>query len=93
MHTIKPLDEAALLEAARATKVMLTVEEHSIFGGLGGACAEILLQKGMCVPFKIVGIPDEDTVTGSQTDIFKHYGITPQGLAGSAKGLLRSKVG
>jgi transketolase len=93
MHTIKPLDEAALLEAARATKVMLTVEEHSIFGGLGGACAEILLQKGMCVPFKIVGIPDEDTVTGSQTDIFKHYGITPQGLAGNAKGLLRSKVG
>lgn len=93
MHTIKPLDEAALLAAAQETKAMLTVEEHSIFGGLGGACAEILLQKGMYVPFKIIGIPDEDTVTGSQTDIFKHYGITPQGLAASARELLRSRVG
>lgn len=90
MHTIKPLDEAALLAAARNTKVMLTVEEHSIFGGLGSACAEILLQKGICVPFKIIGIPDEDTVTGSQSDIFKHYGITPEGLAGSARNLLRA---
>jgi transketolase len=92
MHTIKPLDEEALLAAARDTKAMLTVEEHSIFGGLGSACAEVLLQKGVCVPFKIVGIPDEDTVTGSQSDIFKHYGISPEGLAGSAKGLLRAKV-
>lgn len=92
MHTLKPLDEAALLEAARDTKVMLTVEEHSIFGGLGGACAETLLQKGFCIPFKIIGIPDEDTVTGSQSDIFKHYGISPQGLADSARCLLRSRV-
>ncbi len=92
MHTIKPLDEEALLEAARQTKVMLTVEEHSIFGGLGGACAEILLQKGFCIPFKIVGIPNEDTVTGSQSDIFEHYGIAPQGLANSARDLLRSGV-
>lgn len=92
MHTIKPLDEEALLEAARDTKVMLTVEEHSVCGGLGGACAETLLQKGYWVPFKIVGIPDEDTVTGSQSDIFKHYGLTPQGLADSARCLLQSRV-
>ncbi len=90
MPTIKPLDEATLLQAARETKVMLTVEEHSIFGGLGGACAEILLQQGRCIPFKIIGIPDEDTVTGSQADIFRHYGITPQGLADSARRLLRT---
>lgn len=93
MHTIKPLDEETLLAAARDTKALLTVEEHSVCGGLGSACAEILLQKGICPPFKIIGIPDEDTVTGSQSDIFKHYGITPEGLAGSARCLLRVKAG
>lgn len=88
MHTVKPLDSEALLEAARNTRAMITVEEHSVHGGLGSACAEMLLQNGICIPFKIVGIPDEYTVTGSQVEIFEHYGITPQGLADSAKTLL-----
>jgi transketolase len=90
MHTIKPLDQDTLLQAARDTKVMITVEEHSVFGGMGSACAEILVQKGICIPFKIVGIPDEHTVTGSQSEIFEHYGISPQGLANTARHLLRS---
>lgn len=92
MHTIKPLDKDTLLQAARETKVMVTVEEHSVFGGLGSACAEILIQAGVCLPFKIVGIPDEDTVTGSQAEIFEHYGISPQGLAASARECL-NKLG
>ena len=50
-------------------------------GGLGEACAAVLMQAGVSVPFRIVGIPDEDTVTGSQADIFRHYGITMEGLA------------
>lgn len=89
MHTVKPLDEETLLRAAAETKAIITVEEHSVFGGLGSACAEILMQKGICLPFKIVGIPDEDTVTGSQVEIFEHYGISPQGLAETARRLLR----
>lgn len=89
MHTIKPLDQDTLLQAARDTKVMITVEEHSVFGGLGSACAEILVQKSVCTPFKIVGIPDEHTVTGSQSEIYEHYGISPQGLANTARHLLR----
>jgi transketolase len=91
MHTVKPLDEAALLDAASATGAIITVEEHSVHGGLGSACAEVLAQNGACVLFKIVGIPDEYTVTGSQTEIFKHYGITPEGLAEVARKLLRNK--
>ncbi len=89
MHTLKPLDTETLLNAARDTKAMITVEEHSVFGGLGSACAEILMQTGSYIPFKIVGIPDEETVTGSQSEIFEHYGISPQGLAATARGLLR----
>ena len=64
MHTIKPLDETALLQAARDTQVLITVEEHSVYGGLGEACAAVLLRNTIHVPFEIVGIPDEYTVTG-----------------------------
>ncbi len=74
MHTIKPLDQAALLDAARQSRALITVEEHSVMGGLGGACAELLMIAGVRVPFHIVGIPDEYTVTGSQAEIFAHYG-------------------
>lgn len=89
MHTLKPLDKETLLAAARNTKVLITVEEHSQFGGLGSACAEVLMQNGVCVPFKIVGFPDEYTVTGSQSDIYNHYGISPDGLAETARTALR----
>ena len=91
MHTIKPLDTKTLLAAANNAKALITVEEHSQFGGLGSACAEVLLQNRICIPFKIVGIPDEYTVTGSQTDIFNHYGISPEGLADTAKTLLKTR--
>ncbi|MCL4832627.1 MAG: hypothetical protein KJZ86_09310 [Caldilineaceae bacterium] len=88
MHTLKPLDTETLLAAARNTKALITVEEHSQFGGLGSACAEVLMQKRVYVPFKIVGFPDEYTVTGSQSDIYNHYGISPQGLAETARTVL-----
>jgi transketolase len=87
MHTIKPLDEAAVLAAAE-TGGIITVEEHSIHGGLGEACAALLLQAGKCVPFKIVGFPDEYTVTGGQVEILKHYGIDGPALAETARGVL-----
>lgn len=88
MHTLKPLDEAAVLTAASRSKAIITVEEHSVYGGLGSTVAALLMERGMAVRFKIVGIPDEYTVTGSQNDIFAHYGITPAGLAQTAKQVL-----
>ena len=89
MHTIKPLDAKAVLRAARDCRAIVTVEEHSVHGGLGEACAGVLMQAGARVPFRIVGIPDEYTVTGSQADIFRHYGITMEGLADVATTLLK----
>lgn len=88
MHTVKPLDRDALLTAARASRAMIVVEEHSVHGGLGEACAAVLLQSGRALPYKIVGIPDEYTVTGSQSEIFQHYGISAAGLAETARQLL-----
>jgi len=88
MHTIKPFDENIVIETAKKCKVMITVEEHLVYGGLGEACAACLMQAGISLPFKIVGIPDEYTVTGSQLEIFKDYGMTAEGLSNTAIQLL-----
>lgn len=80
IHTVKPLDAEAVLAAGRECGVVLTVEEHSVHGGLGEACAAVLLQAGVHVPFAIAGLPDADTVTGSQADIFRHDGLTMEGI-------------
>ena len=81
MHTIKPLDYTLLAKVAATGCPMLTVEEHSVFGGLGEACASFLLQNGFHNRFKIMAIPDEYTITGSQVEIFNHYGISETGIA------------
>lgn len=91
MHTIKPLDYELLSNIASNCKAIITVEEHSIYGGLGEACASFLLQNRMTKPFKIVGIPDEYTVTGSQTEIFNHYGISERGLTETALSLIKKQ--
>jgi transketolase len=90
VHTLKPLDETAVLAAARRSQAIITVEEHSVYGGLGSTVASLLMDKGIHVPFKAVAIPDEYTVTGSQNEIFVHYGISPEGLAKTAAQLLHS---
>ncbi len=91
LHTVKPLDTGAVLRAGRECRALVTVEEHSVHGGLGEGCAAVLLQAGVSVPFRIVGIPDEDTVTGAPADIFRHYGISMEGLAEKAMHLVKGK--
>lgn len=81
MHTIKPLDVKLLAKLADETDAIITVEEHMVNGGLGEACASYLLQQCYKKPFKIMGIPDEYTVTGSQIEILNHYGISKDGIA------------
>jgi transketolase len=65
------------------------VEEHSVHGGLGEACAGWLMQQGHHLPFRIMGIPDEYTVTGSQTEIFDHYGISADGISDAFRMLVK----
>ncbi len=91
MHTIKPLDSERLLRLGRECGAVVTVEEHLVNGGLGEACATVLLEAGVKTLFARVGIPDEYTVTGSQADIFRHYGISMEGLAETAKTLVGRK--
>ncbi|MFC9710276.1 transketolase family protein [Paenibacillus sp. NPDC056933] len=75
MHTIKPLDEEAIIAAARETGRIITVEEHSIYGGLGAAVAEVVVQHHP-VPMKVLGIPDEPAIAGKTAEVFRHYGLT-----------------
>lgn len=88
VHSVRPLDVDAILGAARSVRAVITVEEHLVHGGLGEAVASTLLQAGVAPKFRIVGIPDEYTATGSQTDIFRHYGISMEGLSEVARKLL-----
>jgi transketolase len=88
LHTVRPLDDEAVLRAAADCRAVITVEEHMVHGGLGEACAGLLMQSGARAPFRIVGIPDEYTVTGSQADIFRHYGISMEGLSRTAADLV-----
>jgi len=88
MHTIKPLDYELIAKIASSGAAMVTVEEHSVYGGLGEACASFLLQNGFHNQFAIMGIPDEYTVTGSQIEIFNHYQLSQNGIAAKIKKLL-----
>jgi len=84
LHTIKPLDTELLLASASNGKPIITVEEHSVNGGLGEAVASLLFQNGCTNKFRIVGLPDDHTVSGSQIEIFNHYGISAEGLKNTA---------
>ncbi len=90
MHTIKPLDEQAILELAEQTGCILTVEEHSLYGGLGAAVAEVLVQNKP-VPMKIMGIPDEDVPNGEDAQVFELLGMGAEGIAAQAKALAGRK--
>jgi transketolase len=88
IHSLRPFDEKAVIDVVSRSKVVITVEEHSIFGGLGSRVASLLMQEGLYRPMRIVGIPDEHIVTGNQKEIFEHYGMSPKGLENTAVNLL-----
>lgn len=84
MHTIKPLDKEAIISAALETGRIVTVEEHSVLGGLGSSVAEVVVQHA-AVPMKFLGIPDGHVVAGESDEVFAHYGLTPEGIAKSVR--------
>jgi transketolase len=91
LPTIKPLDAGAVVRAARDCGAVLTVEEHSLCGGLGEACAGVIAQAGVPCAFRMAGFPDEHAVTGSQAEIFRHYGLSMAELARTMRRLLRGR--
>jgi transketolase len=90
MHTIKPLDEGSVLDAARETGALVTVEEHTIIGGLGGAVAEVV-SAGYPVPLKRVGLPDCFAETGPYEAILDQYGMSIADIVKAAKDAIAMK--
>lgn len=88
MASIAPLDEAAII-AAGETGAVVTVEEHNVRGGLGGAVAEVLATHRPC-PMRIMGFPGF-APTGSAEFLFEHFGLTPDGIAGNVRELLNRR--
>ena len=88
MHTIKPFDSETFLNIAKKSKVIVSIEEHSEFGGLGEQCASLLAQNQININFKIIGIPDEYMVNGSQSDVLDHYNMSPEKIAKITKSLI-----
>lgn len=90
MASVKPLDVQVILNAAE-TGAILTIEEHTIIGGLGSAVAEVLAEAGLLVPrvrFRRLGIPDVFTLAGPYPDLLAHYALDAQGIARTARELL-----
>lgn len=79
---IKPFDREAVLRAARETGRILTVEEHSRFGGLGALVTEAISEHP--VPVRILGIPDENVIHGTSPEIFHYYGLDADGITRAA---------
>ena len=92
VHTVKPFDNEAVLKAAAKVRAVITVEEHSLMGGLGSAVAELLLEQGVIRPFKRLGIPDIfPDYYGTQLEIMNRLGIDAQGIVAAATQLLEER--
>jgi len=92
MHTVKPVDKEAVLDAARDTGAIVTIEEHSVLGGLGSAVAEVIAESGLGVPFLRMGLPDEFiSQVGSRDYLRNIYSLSTDGIVSSVKKFLKQK--
>lgn len=89
MHTIKPLDEKLVLKCARQTNAVLTIEEHSVIGGLGGAVSEVIAENRLSVPFQRMGVQDIFCESGEPAELFEKYGLSTPHIVKNVKKLLK----
>lgn len=90
IHTIKPLDERIVLQAAEETKAIVTAEEHSILGALGSTVAELLV-KHYPIPLEMIGISDTFAESGSYEELLDKYGMEVANIIQAAKKVLKRK--
>jgi len=81
MFTIKPIDADLIKKCAAETGAIVTAEEHSVIGGLGGAVSEVLVQNDCKVPVELVGVKDTHCESGAYADLLKKYGLDAESLA------------
>lgn len=91
MATIKPLDRDAVLSAASSSKILMTVEEHNVLGGLGAAVAEVLADEGCGKKLVRHGIRDEYSLIAPPTHLYAHYRLDSEGVCAIAREALRGR--
>jgi transketolase len=91
LHTPKPIDRDAIIKAAYETGAIVTVEEHTLAGGLGSAIAEVVCQTNP-VPIKMVGIKNRFGLSGEPEELFEYFGLTPKHIVAAAKEALQMKT-
>ena len=89
MHTIKPLDKEAILKAVMDTRRIITVEDHSIIGGLGSAVAEVVVESGKGCAFKKLGANDKFAPIGLHEDIMADLGIDANGIIEAVREVMK----
>ena len=92
MFTIKPLDRGAVIAAARETGAIVTVEEHSVIGGLGTAVLEVLAEEGIKTSVKRLGIQDCYTESGSYEELVDEFGIGIRSIADAVKEIMEKEL-
>ena len=90
IHTIKPLDADLIEKSARKTGAVVTAEEHSVIGGLGGAVCEALSERYPC-PVMRVGVEDAYGRSGKVPELLEIYGLTAKNIAAKAKAAIAKK--
>ncbi|HBF2787015.1 TPA: transketolase family protein [Clostridioides difficile] len=90
MHTIKPLDKEAIIKSSKETKGIITIEEHSIYGGLGAAVSEVVVQNSP-IKMQVLGIADESPISGNSKEVFNYYGLNSENIVKIAKEMLFSE--
>lgn len=90
MHTIKPIDKDIIIKAAKETGAIVTAEEHTVFGGLGSAVAEVLVEN-YPAPLKMVGVQDRFGKSGKPDQLLEMYGLTSGNIVGKVKEVLKMK--
>jgi len=88
IHTIKPLDKELILKAAAETGKILTVEEHSVIGGLGSAVCDCVAEKCPCIVKKI-GVEDQFGISGPALDLLKLFGLSSENIVDTVKKMLK----
>lgn len=91
MHTIKPIDEAAIASAAKLTGAIVTCEEHSIIGGLGGAVAEAIVKYGPAAPVEMIGVNDTFGESGEVEELMKKFHLTSEDIVIAAENAIKRK--
>ena len=85
MYCIKPIDAELIEKCAKETGAIVTAEEHSVIGGLGGAVSEVLAKSGCLVPVEMVGMQDRHGESGPYSELLKKYGLDAEAVAAAAK--------